>query len=148
MPEHYCETTDLLPRLTAAGFDWAINREGGQVTTSQEVTRYVVPAIQRAGAEIDSKISLRYEPSAARGNLFLKFLAVDIAAVEVCTNGGRGATDQFLASAKRARETLDQIQSGRLNVPDLDPRAVGPYVPIPYDPGGVTVVNFCDSRRT
>lgn len=142
----YCSTSDLQSRLTLAGFDWAINLDGGDTVTSGEITRYVTPAIERADGEIDSKICLRYSLTAARGNAFLKYLAVDLATVFACTNGGRAATEQFLNDAKRARETLDAIQAGQLNVPGLNESQVVPYYAQPYDVQPITVVDMSCTR--
>ena len=115
----YCEFSDLQSRLTVAGLEWAANRDGGDDLTSAEVTRYVTPAILRADSEIDAAIQLYYETTGARGHAWLKYIAVDLASVEAITNGGRQAPDNFVADAKRARDTLALVANGKQRIPGL-----------------------------
>lgn len=124
----YCEFSDLQSRLTVAGLEWAANRDGGDTLTSDEVTRYVTPAILRADTEIDAAIQQYYDLTLARGNAWLKYIAIDLACVEAITNGGRTAPDNYVASAKRARDTLKLVTTGQQRIPGLARLTTDPYV--------------------
>lgn len=139
----YCVFADLQSRLTVAGMEWAANRDGGDTLTSDEVDQYVTPAIMRADSEIDAAIQLYYETSAARGNAWLKFLAVDLASVEAITNGGRQAPENYVADCKRAREELRRVSIGQLRIPGLARRIPQQYASLPTE--NITIVNMvCD----
>ena len=131
-----------------AGLEWAANRDGGDDLTSAEVTRYVTPAILRADTEIDAAIQLFYDTPTARGNAWLKYLAVDLASVEAITNGGRQAPDNFVADAKRAREMLALVRTGQQLIPGLT-RRLATREPTGYRTNNITIVDLqCQTTST
>jgi hypothetical protein len=139
----YCSFTDLQSRLTLAGLDWAVNRDGGDTVTSAEIARYVTPGILRTDTEIDAAIQQWYDPTSARGNTWLTYIARDITVVEVCENGGRAAPESFLLACKRAREQLAKVTTGQLRIPGLTLITIQPYQASPsYAVHGLTVVNL------
>jgi len=145
----YCSFTDLQSRLTLAGLDWAVNRDGGDTVTSAEIARYVTPGILRTDTEIDAAIQQWYDTTLARGNAWLNYIARDITVVEVCENGGRAAPESFLLACKRARDQLALVHAGQLLIPGLTKITIQPYMATPgYGVKGITVVNLqcCDDE--
>lgn len=139
----YCSFTDVQSRLTLAGLDWAVNRDGGDTITATEITAYVTPALLKTDTEIDAAIQLHYETSGARGNALLTYIARDIAVIEVIENGGRTAPDSLLAACKRAREQLEQVRQGQLAIPGLNKRLPMPCFPNPFS----NVAEYVDLRE-
>lgn len=139
----YCSFTDLQSRLTLAGLDWAVNRDGGSTVTATEIAAYVTPALLKTDAEIDAAIQLHYPTAVARGNAWLTYIARDIAVIEVIENGGRTAPDSLLAACKRAREQLTRVEAGQLAIPGLLKRLPAPYYVNPYQ----NVAEYVDLRE-
>ncbi len=124
MPE-YCTATDVQNRLTANGYLNLGDRDGDGVVNADEVTAYITSAIEWAGSEIDYALINHhppYELATARssGNVFLRSRAVDFAAWQVATNGGRDVPDSFQAAYDRAVEMLDGIRERGEEVPGLN----------------------------
>lgn len=143
----YCSFTDLQSRLTLAGLDWAVNRDGGDTVTSTEIARYVTPGILRTDTEIDASILRWYDTTSARGNAWLNYIARDITVVEVCENGGRAAPESFLLACKRARDQLAMVTTGQLLIPGLTRITIQPHQASGgHGVKGLTVVNLqCDA---
>lgn len=123
MPSNYCESSDLSKRLTANGLIRVADRDDfDDAVSSTELANYITTAIEQVGTEIDAAIQLKYETATARGNAWLKHVAVDLASVRAIENGGREAPAGLLEARDRARKQLDRIERGDLTIPGLSPR--------------------------
>ena len=119
MPE-YCTASDMQQRLTAAGYEFAADRDFDQQVTDQEVTDNVTPAIEHAGTLIDAALYGQTTTADARaaGNNWLKHRAVDIAVVRALENGGREVPPDLRTAHDAAIAMLDDVKDGAL-VPGL-----------------------------
>ena len=120
--DHFGETSDLQSRLTASGFNWAVDRDDndGSVSAS-ELLAYIEPAADQADSEIEMAIALIYDVTTAKGNKWLRFIWVDLATVRAIENGGREAPAHFIEERDRARKQLEMVRSGELTIPGLIP---------------------------
>lgn len=128
MQSTYCVSADLSKRLTAAGLVYAGDRDDDGVLDASESTAYIESAIEQVDTEIDAAIQLKYETATARGNSWLKFIAVDLACVRAIENGGREAPAGLLEARDRARKQLELVANGELSIPGLTPRTTTPSV--------------------
>jgi len=129
MPLTYCESSDLSKRLTANGLIRVADRDDFDDAVSEsELARYIDTAIEQVDSEIDAAIQLKYEISTARGNVWLKHIAVDLASVRAIENGGREAPSGLLEARDRARKQLERVENGELSIPGLTPKTPTPSV--------------------
>lgn len=118
MPDHYCTTSDLESRLTGAGLKRAADREDFDGDANPvEMAAYIDPAIEAADTEIDAAIHMRYDPATARGNAWLKWIAIRLAAVEALTIGGRtDASPAMVEDRDISRKQLEQVRMGQISI--------------------------------
>lgn len=129
MQSTYCVSADLSKRLTAGGLVYAADRDDDDgVVNSAESSEYVDSAIAQVDTEIDAAIQLKYDTTTARGNAWLKFIAVDLACVRAIENGGREAPAGLLEARDRARKQLEKVECGELMIPGLAPRTPTPSI--------------------
>lgn len=120
----YCSASDVQNRLTSAGYINVADRDNDGTVEADEIAAYVTSAIEWAGSEIDYAL-INHQPAysltvaRASGNVFLRSRAIDLAAWQVCTNGGRDVPDSFQAAYDRAIEMLDGIRERGEEVPGL-----------------------------
>ena len=124
MPE-YCSAADVQNRLTANGYLNLGDRDGDGGVAPDEVTAYVTSAIEWAGSVIDFALINHQPPyslAAARasGNVFLRARAVDCAAWQVATHGGRDVPDSFQSAYQQTLDMLDGIRERGDEVPGLN----------------------------
>lgn len=124
MPE-YCTAIDVQHRLTANGYLLLGDQDGDGVVNASEVAAYITSAIEWAGSEIDYAL-INHDPpyslatARASGNVFLRSRAVDLAAWQIATNGGRDVPDSFQRAFDRAGEMLEGILTKGNEVPGLE----------------------------
>lgn len=129
MPSTYCESADLQRRLTASGLVYAADRDDDDgVVNATEDSEYIDSAIAQVDTEIDAAIQLKYDTTTARGNSWLKFVAVDLACVRAIENGGRESPAGLLEARDRARKQLERVASGEISIPGLTPKTPTPSV--------------------
>lgn len=121
MADHYCTATDITNRITPNGVKQFFDRDGDNSVSSTEIAAYINTSIERVDAEIDVAIQDKYDTAAARGNTWLKFIAIDLAVVAAGTIGGREVNTQLIEFADRARKQLEMVRSGELTIPGLTP---------------------------
>lgn len=129
MPSTYCESADLQRRLTASGLKYVGDRDDDDNAVSAlESSEYIESAIAQVDTEIDAAIQHKYETTTARGNSWLKFIAVDLACVRAIENGGRESPAGLLEARDRARKQLEKVENGGLAIPGLTPKTPTPSV--------------------
>lgn len=121
----YCSATDIQNRLTANGYLNLGDRDDDGTVDASELAAYITSGIEWAGSEIDYALINHqppYDLAAARasGNVFLRSRAIDLAAWQVATNGGRDVPDSFQSAYDRAVAMLDKIREDGEEVPGLN----------------------------
>jgi hypothetical protein len=124
MPE-YCTPEDVRHRLTANGYLNVGDLDGDGLVDGDEVAASITSAIEWAGAEIDYALINHRPPyslevARASGNIFLRSRAIDCAAWQVTTNGGRDVPTSFQSAYERAVEMLEAIRERGNEVPGLN----------------------------
>lgn len=124
MPE-YCTAEDVRNRLTANGYLNVGDLDGDGTVESDEIAASITSAIEWAGAEIDYALINHQPPyslavARASNNIFLRSRAIDCAAWQVTTNGGRDVPNSFQSAYERAVEMLEGIRERGNEVPGLN----------------------------
>jgi len=121
MADHYCNQADITNRATPGGLQALFDRDGDNVVSATEIANYITVSIQRVDSEIDAAIQDRYETATARGNTWLKFIAVDLVIVAAANIGGRECSAQMMEDRDHARRQLELVRTGELTIPGLTP---------------------------
>ena len=121
----YCTETDVRNRLTANGYLNLGDRDGDGSVDAGEIAAYITSAIEWAGSEIDYALINHQPPyvlatARSSGNVFLRSRAVDLAAWQVASHGGRDVPDPFQSAYERAADMLDGIREKGAEVPGLN----------------------------
>lgn len=121
MADHYCTAADITNRITPNGMNHFFNRDNDSSVSSSEIAAYINTSIERVDSEIDVAIQDKYDTAAARGNVWLKFIAIDLAVVAAGTIGGREVNTQLIEFSDQARKQLELVRTGELTIPGLTP---------------------------
>jgi len=142
MADHYCTATDITNRITPNGVKQFFDRDNDNSVSSTEIAAYINTSIERVDAEIDAAIRDKYDTVTARGNTWLKFIAIDLAVVAAGSIGGREVGTQMLEDRDRARKQLEMVRCGELTIPGLTPL----YLPAQTALGvrGFTIAELCE----
>lgn len=125
----YISTTQMQSRLTPHGIVWVADHDAsGTGVTPDEEEAYVVPAIQFAGAIVDSYIQGRVNPIEARAsqNQWLMDRCLDLAVCRALEIGGRNAPESIVRREEQTLDWLKEVQNGSMTIPGYTyPAAVG-----------------------
>ena len=113
----YCTPEDVRNRLTANGYLNVSDLDGDGLVDTDEIAASITSAIEWAGAEIDYALINHQPPyslpvARASGNIFLRSRAIDCAAWQVTTHGGR----DVLARSRRPMNGRSRCSQGSANV--------------------------------
>lgn len=121
MPE-YITASDVQNRLTPTGYEFVADRDlSGTGVTSDEVDKYVTPAIKYAGAIVDSAVTHFVDTSDARNaaNQWLKDRCLDLAVYHAAQHGGGDVPQSIKDAREFSLDLLKKVGAGEMRVPDL-----------------------------
>ncbi len=115
----YCSVQDVIDRLSATGLIYVADDDGDGTVSGSETTAAVEASIMAANAEIDAALVGRTNLPIGSPGDWLRHRGIDLAAERLAERKGHGVPVSLAEAARRSREWLEEVRTGKRLVPGV-----------------------------